>query len=535
MQAPARPTRLSILPWVVFVALSLLIFLPTISAPLEADDRYWYLNVSGAAFDSYWDIFTESVAEVPETIRDGRVAPLAFTARRTLGRLTTQVAVAATIPIAVVHGVAKLLLLVASILSVFGFLRTLRWRTGDDSVKPLRPETIRRVMVLFIALLVVGSQTHAPFRNGWVSFPVLTYGAVIVVFGTLAASLWAARRLSLESGWKLLIIAIGIALLGAGLNLTYELYYVVVPLVPLSLLVVPLVENRQSERRARMIVSAIYLASFGVVFAWLRVLITRACSAGNCYAGVEPAFNVDTLTTALRNIASAIPGGGADQVAAQALEMGMDSTWTMPLSTSLSLAGPLLAMAAVWLLSRGHAFHAWPNETNQGETKALMSAGAITALVAVGSASILALSAQAQDVVTGTGFPHRNAVVTWASLALLISLLIGGLSLRAGKLVPTLLAAGLVAWLGAVTLPVNAAAVHLYRIDPRVQVIERIHWEVVLGDPSPEGDIRRCALYAQAENSIFTAWVGTSMKRGARDTFQHYHDRPFCSTWPDQI
>jgi hypothetical protein len=539
MQAPARPTRLSILPWVAFVALSLFIFLPTMSAPLEADDRYWYLNVSGAAFDSHWDIFTESVAEIPETLRDGRVAPLAFAARRSLGRLTTQVAIAATIPIAVVHGVAKLALLLASILIVFGFMRALRWRSGDGSAEPLRPDTIRRVMVFFVALLVVGSQTHAPFRNGWVSFPVLTYGAVIVVFGTMAATLWAARQLTHVTGGKLLLVASGVALLGAGLNLTYELYYIVVPLVPLSLFLIPLADNRQAERRARKLVSVIYLASFAVVFAWLRVLITRSCSAGTCYAGVEPALSTDTLTTAFRNMASAIPGvAGAEQVSAQALDMGMNSAWAMPLSASLSLAGPLLAIAMVWLMSRRDAFESGTNETNEAdnyETRTLIRAGMISLLVAVGAAGIMALSAQAQDVVTSTGFPHRNAVVSWASLALLISLLMGGLSLRTGKLMPTLLAAGLVAWLGAVTLPVNAAAVHLYRIDPRVQVIERIHWEVVLGDPSTRGDTRRCTLYAQAEDSIFTAWVDTSMKRGARDTFQHYHGRPFCSTWPDEI
>lgn len=533
MQAPARPARLSILSWVVFVALSISMFLPTMSAPLEADDRYWYLNVSGAAFDSYWDIFTESVAEVPETIQEGRVAPLAFMARRALGRLTTQIAIAATLPIAVVHGVAKLGLLLASILSVFWFIKVLRWRS-DGSATPLRPETVKRVMVFFIALLVVGSQTHAPFRNGWVSYPVLTYGAVMVVFGTLAAVLWAARRLAIGKP-NALLLAVGIAILGAGLNLTYELYYVVVPLVPLSLYLIPLADEPNRESKARMTASITYLVSFGVVFAWLRVLISQACSTGDCYAGVEPEFSVETLTTTLRNLASAIPGDGAERVAAQALELGRMPDWSMPLATSLSLVGPLLAIALVWLMGRGRSLDGRQPRVNDGESRALSAAGAISLLVAIGSAAIMALSGQAQEVITSADLPYRNAVVTWASLALMISLLMGVMSLRTGRLVPTLLMAGVVAWLGALTLPANSEAVHLYRTDPRVQVIERIHWEVVLGDPSPEGDSRRCDLYAQAEDSIFTAWVDTTMKRGARDTFQHYHDRPFCSTWPKEI
>jgi hypothetical protein len=485
------------------------------------------------------EVFQWSWEHISVEVQSGRLAPLAGFERRLVGMAVIEAAVATSIPVVVYQALVKLLLAGSGLLSCLAFVRSLRWRDADGRLVRAGRRTLLLVGVGGMVTLAVGAQAHSQFRNGWTSYPVFTYGAVIFVFGSVALLLWLTRLAAKGSKATAVTAVVVLLLLAVATNLSYELVYPAVPVAAAALAIVPVTDraHRSAGRRAKLLTGSAYLGAFTVIFIAIRLYLADACARIECYEGAQLDLGPDTVRTVLYNLVTAIPGAGGTETLADLDAVGWADRYpVLPSMWSVTVGlGAVAALLLAWWATRrdepvlrsgdpvGH-------DSRRAEAVLLAVGAGLSLLVAFGTAAVMGLSGQAQEIITEPGTAYRNTMVTWTALALALVLVVCSARIvlpRRGGIVAWASLAVVIGTVGALTLPGNLMATRANRIG--LAVPEEINWEVALGDTTPGSDARRCALYGQLEGVGMAERARTAVYLNANAAFDHYHGQAFCS------
>jgi hypothetical protein len=450
---------------------------------------------------------------------------------------TFKFSVATSTPLAATQGIVKLVLLLVSVGLCVVFIRSLRWRSEAEGLVRVTGSRLLLICVALVPMVASGALAHTQFRNGWVSYPALTYTATSIIFGSGALVAWCTRRIAERGRWAIWIGVVSMILLGIVLTTWYELYYVAIPLA-LAVLLFPFSPKSKDPvaRRAKLIVGGTLTLTFVSGFLAIRQLISARCAVRDCYAGTDPSVGPQVLVTWWRNLVGSMPGLSHGRFLTDLDELGQSSRWPDPATIAIVLVSALIA---------GGVLAAWRSlrETDEveigdvvAERRLLLSASALALSVGIGGALIMSLSVQAQEVITSVGYPYRHTVLTWTACALSLVTLGLALSLTRAPLarrgVPIALVV-LIILASSFNLPRNLVSNQVHRTLPANRAIADIHWEVVAGDRSEGGDERRCQSFQRAEESINNSWLENRLEPAADAAFRRLNNLPYCSTWSD--
>jgi hypothetical protein len=541
VERPQRDRQIMRTAAIVVAAMCSIAFLfPVIAAPVNADDRYWYMMIGPRAEGSALEVLRWSWSQISFEVLDGRLASFGAFQRRLIGMFVIEAAVSTSTPIVVYQALVKLVLFAAGMLSALSFVRSLRFREQGGELVRAGRRTLMLVGVAGTLAVAVGAQAHSQFRNGWTSYPVFTYGAVIFIFGSVALLLWITRLVAGGSRFATIVGIAGLLLLAAATNVSYELVYPAVPVAAVALAIVPVTDRarRSAGRRAKLLTGSTYLGGFAVCFLAIRLYLADICASTECYEGVAMQLQPAAARTALYNLLTAVPGSGGTELLADLDSVGWAERYPVPASGwSIAIGlGAAFALVTAWWVTRtdlpaAEVTDAAHRPASRRAEATMLGVGAgLSFLVALGTATVMGLSEQAQQLITGPGMAYRNTMVTWTALAFGVVLVGCAASIvlpRRGGLVAWASLAVLIGTGGALTLPGNMMATQANRIG--LAVTEEINWEVVLGDTMPGSDARRCALYEQLEGVGMAERARTAVYVNANAAFDHYHGQAFCS------
>ena len=525
------PVILLVLGLAAAVAFSLL---PALFAPVSADDRYWSLETP-ARYGSYAELVVGTWEDNAAFVDVGRVSTLGRLARRLVHKAVFDVARLTSTSIVNPIGGVKLALLLAAAAASLAFVKSLRWRASDGRLIRVGRASLLVVGTMLMALLAGGVQTHAQFRNGWVSYAPHTYLAIAIIFGTAGASVVLARRVA-DRMPAAVPTAVGVSILFAVIwNWTYELNYMALPLAVFAVVVFPLTseKRRVDERRARLIAGGSLIGSWLTIFAATRAYLSGVCTGDECYVGTTLSLGPDIFSTWWFNLASSLPGTSGAVFTEDLDRLGMSHLWSQGTPGQLWVVSLALSLclAGVWLW----ASRRWPvPEGNRGAERSLLLRGALGSFgVGLGAALIMSLSAQSQEVISTIGLPYRHTVLTWAAIALTVALVGRAIQLsstRSARLVAIGTVIVLVFIASVYTLPRNLVSTQAYRIEPGNRAIADVHFEVVAGDLSNDGHERRCHAFERAETHVHNRWVTQRLEPAADVLFRRLHGEAFCGT-----
>ena len=529
--------------WLLFAALTLgavasaLFMKPVLLAPVGGDDRVWYPEV--AAVES-WSVASE-LGQVPQWWQQrtdrGRANVLTDLERRSAGRMVVETSVGTGTPTYVVNAALKLLLAAAAMLTLTALLKSLRLRRRDGALVRLSGRTVGACTVAGTVVFALGSQPAfhgvSGGRNGWVTYPTHTYGAVVSILGVTALVLWLTRLYA--AGRFRLPIVLVLVVLAALTNLRYELVFPAVPLSVIALLVVPVTprERAAEGRRAKWVTGIAFAGVFLTILVVLRVYVRKVCESDGCYPGTTPRLSWEIFGTSWHNVVSSVPGSAAPRVAEFVESWGV-STGAMytPRPWSVVVGGCMaLALLAAWRSTRAAPS---PEPAAGGgppaddgiargpdEGRLLVLAAVLCLLGAWGAAAVMSLSGEAQTS-SQLGLPYRHAVVTWAGLAWAVVLLVLALGRRSPR-------AGAAAWV-VMSLAVGVAAAFLLPANERSLAADRVanhattaaFAALVAGDLGEDADVYRCRLVPEIREERDHA------ARFFDDAFQRYWGQGFC-------
>jgi hypothetical protein len=512
---------------------------PALAAPINADQRYMYLNVPGRVQGDWLDIVRILWSEIPERAEQGRMTPLGYFIQWLFYNGTTEFSVATGTPLVVLHGAQKVLIFAVAVLSVAAFVKSLRGRTPDGQLVAPSRSTVWLVVGGVVVLGAAGVQTHLQFRNGWLSYPVLTYGAVIVGFGVVALTLMLTRRLAERPTAGVTALAVA-AMVGVGifLNLSYELYYVAFPAALLALLLQPgpTDDGRRRSRMAKLVTGGTLSVTFLSVFVAIRLWLADAC-VDQCYIGTDVQLGGESVRMMWYNLTSSLPLSGRSEALAELSTLGRDSLpgpFSSPLTIASVLAGA--GLVAAWILIRRGVGGEDASDADEmlmrSESGALLRGAVVALALAFGSVAVMSVSAQVPEIIRGVGYPYRHIVITWVGLCVagLLTVIAIGLRFRNRVAFGIWAATAAVAVLVAgVMLPINMQATRAELLSPPIMASDAIHREITLGDPRPEADERRCeTITALAENGVPPTTENFTTD-SAQNAYRHFYGTDYCS------
>jgi hypothetical protein len=528
------------------VLLSALVLIwPVLAAPVHADQRYMYFQVPGRVQGDWLDIIRILWSEIPGRAETGRMTPIGYFMQWLSYNGVTELSVATGTPLITLHGIQKVILLGMAVLCVAAFVKSLRGRGPDGELVAPSRSTVWLVVAGVALLGAVGVQTHLQFRNGWISYPVLTYGAVIVGFGSVALVLWLTRLMA--DRYSRVRVGLGIAalvLLGIFLNLSYELYYAAFPAAVLALLIQPdpTSDRRRRYRLAKLTTGGTLTVTFLGAFVAIRLWLADAC-VDQCYVGTEVQLSGEALRYSWYNLASSLPLSGRSEALEGLSRLGLDSLpgpFSSPLTVACILAGAALVAVRI-VLRRDSGRHEIVAEVAasrsvKAESGALVRGAVVSIVLALGSVAVMSVSAQVPDIILGSGYPYRHIVVTWVALCTAGLLCVIAVDLRVRRPIGVGLwvVIGVVATLVAgVMLPINLQATRAELVSPSIQVTDPIHREIILGDPSPAADRRRCATIAALSENGVPSVTENFVTDAAQSAYRHFHGVDYCSQIDD--
>ncbi|WP_187976156.1 hypothetical protein [Mycetocola sp. JXN-3] len=509
---------------------------PVLFSSVDADDTHWILETPAHTHGSYWQAIVWSFTDVPAQSPDqGRFSQFAYAMQRIMDIATMNSAVALSVPPLVIRAVFKVLLLLAGIAAVLAFARSLRRRLPDGRISGLSVGESLLFAALVAVLVPIGAKSMMLGSfNGWISYPVLTYGAVPIIFGSGALILWLYRGLQRRFALYSVISAVTLVVLMAFITMSYELYYLVFPMMVVSLILQPRIARQGSGRDgAKILLLTVATALFGISFAVTRIYVTVACASGGCYTGVLAGSLGGTLRTTLDNLVSALPGASLNYAGQGALEVAPPAPqtpthWSIAVGIALGLG---LVLLVLWIMNR-HRPHAVDASVDDASTSPLLlRLAALSACVALGGAVLMAVSVKAQASVTLWSVPFRSGVLIWFALASAIAALIVFAIKRSprSRVYITVALGCVVAISVAGSAPINYYAAQNARLNPVTRSIDRIHDEVAVGDLSAAADAARCELISTFNQQMGTDLHGERTIAGAYAAFEHYYGVPFCS------
>jgi len=512
--------------------------LPALFAPVSADDRYWSIDTP-ARFDSYLDVIVGTWQDNAAFIEAGRVSTLGRLARRLVQQAVFDVSRLSSISLVSSLAAAKFLLLAAGFLSLLAFVRAIRWRTSDGGLVGLGRSSLITIGATLVALIASGVQAHAHFRNGWISYAAHTYLAITIIFGTAAASVVFARRVAEARPWAVPLGVAASVVFAVLWNWTYELDHLGLPLALFAIMAFPLAPDHRSaaQRRARLIVGGTLGTTWVVVFAATRLFLAGVCTADECYVGTSLSLGPEVLRTGWFNLASSLPGSSGAVFLEDLDSLGSSHLWSEGTLGNLWVVGALMGLSLFIIWRRANRL--WPVAEGpcRSERSMLLLAAVGAVGVALGGALIMSLSVQAQEVISRVGLPYRHTALTWTSIALAVAL-VGQALYRTGsralKVTAVVAVVGIVTATSAFTLPRNLVSTQAYRVTPANRALADIHWELIAGDLTSEGDDRRCQAFERAETHVNNPWLPQRLQPSANTLFIRLHGEPFCTTWqPD--
>ena len=520
---------------------------PTLVAPIAGDDRANFPWI--AAYDDSWSPLSD-LEDLPELWKQrahkGRVTVVAALERRTVARGVMATAIRTDTPTARVLGALKLLLTIASVLTLAALVKSLRWRRRDGALIRASRRTVILCTLAGGVLFALGSQSQflrPNGRNGWVSYPDLSYGAVVSIFGAAALVLWL-TRLYAERRHRVVAI-VALVVLAVVSNFRYELTFVAVPLSVIALALVPLTPgDRAAEgRRAKWITGLAYAGVFLLIFVAMRVYLRSQCAEGGCYEGVTLRLSMDMLRTFWFNVVSSVPGAGSGE-ASEYVAWSGTSTEGMYAPTPASIivgGGIALALLLCWWVTRPAA-PAGPSAASQpldaeikcgSEEARLLAIGAALCLLgSLGAAMVMSLSQASQQGVSEVGLFSRHTVVGWAGMAWAVVLgfaALGRWRPRTGAAAWLVLALA-TAILAAVQMPANERSLTADRTLNRATALAFA--ALVRGDVSRKANSYRCRLvpkiYQERHRERNIVGGGTRTVQAFDQAFLRYWGRKFC-------
>lgn len=489
-------------------AASVLFMKPVLLAPVAGDDRLWYPELG--ALES-WSVM-DDVSQLPRwwelRTHSGRVNVMSILERRTAGRVVVETSVDTGTPTYVVHGVLKLLLAALAVLTLTVLLRSVRCRRADGALVRLPGRTVVLCTLVGGVLFALGSQPafhEVNGRNGWVTYPTHTYGAVVSILGVTALVLWVTRLYA--EGRHRLPIVLGLVLLAVLTNLRYELVFPAAPVALIALLLFPVTSTDQAAegRRAKWVIGISFVGVFVTMLVVLRVYLHQLCESQSCYLGVTPQLSSGIAGAFWQNVASSVPGVTAPRVADFVESWGISRVGMYtPTPWSVVVGGCLaVALLAGWWATRTAASQepdpAADPPVDDGiargsdETRLLVLTAALCLAGALGAAGVMSLSVSAQGS-SQVGLPYRHTVMTWAGIAWTLALGTVALRQRSARTGAALwavlsVAVGVTA---AFLLPANERSLAADRLDSHATAAAFA--ELVNGDLSDSANAHRCRL-----------------------------------------
>lgn len=530
---PAR-TRWRWLLALASVILAAVVAAPVVLAPVNADDRYWYMMIAARSNGSLLEVFHWSWQALPAEIASGRIASLASVQRRIVGLGAMEASIATAIPVVIYQALVKIVLLLAGVAASVAMVASLRWRTREGDLVRAAPGTLWLVGIALPMAVAAGAQAQGQFRNGWTSYPVLTYGAVAAIFGSVATVLWLTRLTAERPRVFAVPSVLGLFALAVLTSVSYEMVYPAVVVSAIALVVVPLTDraDRRAGVRAKALTGGAYVGGFLGIFTAIRVYLARWCSTNECYEGVTPNLGPEAIAAAARSFLTSLTLGNGEETLADFDRVGWADRYPVDVTLwSVALAGLVLVLLLVsWRSQVVSAEEASPDAA-RAEGLMLLVGALLAGSAAIGTTLVLSLSVQAQEILSVVGVPYRNTMVTWTSLALAVILAALGLAVLGRpqlRVLPWTAVALMVALLVASSLPTNAMLTRAYRVLPSLQATEAIHYELALGDTSAEAKARRCARFDRVVETMGEGYTRSQIFRQANRAFVTAHGEAFC-------
>lgn len=529
---------------VVYVLMVLVIFGPVLLAPIAGDDTYWVIGYR-PAMPSYWQAWWGPLPDAFDFSGGSRGTALALSERRVLALFTIDAARLFSVPPFVVWAAVKTALVGLTVLSVAVFLKQVRFRDRQGSVRGLSRSTIAFITLAMPLTFALGVKAqNIGDLNGFNFYPTLTYGPFPGYLLMAALVLALSRRL--ETGYRSWAAPVAVLMMFLGLvvNLSYELVALTIPVATLVLLLQPFSDapTRWLRWRARLTVLGPLGVTYTAIFVWIRLQIAALpChETDTCYSGTTVEVEPRAL---LFNFLAAFPGNNAALVGDQARAAGRGFPGVSSLSVTVAVLATLslLVLWASWTARNRRTAEPEGSDLRSrsgDDTRGLLVVLAVAALIAVGSAGVMGITETAARMITSAALPNRNGVITWSALSL-VGVVLVRLAMHARW--PAVRPVGLVAlaavMVGAVSLyfPRNVLSAQENRVDPFTVLAESIHREVAVGDTSTVGDDRRCAAIADAfrGSEIPSGEVRPSRVtwtlNSAYAAFEYYHGTTYCS------
>lgn len=519
---------------VVYGAVLLAIMAPVLVHPIGADDSYWIL-ASGPAYDG--SILQGMLAELSRTGdpsgTQARFAQLSYAMRRGSAIAILELAIRLGVAPWAIWSLARIVLLAISIVVVIWFLRRVRWFDRTGAEQRLSTASVTMIGLSLPLVVALGATTQSVSSiNGWLEYPLLTYPAVAIVFGTAALVLVLHEALERTTRpWQWGLLAAALAGLAVALNNSYEIYWVAVPLAALVLVGAAWRRPRsEGSRRALGVTLGGFFGVFAVNFAIYRSLIsTWNCDERECYPGSQVELSLSTGFSVVKNVIGALPLVHRPLANEDAAEAGLAA---IPWATATSVLLAVIAVAVLAVLVRLTARRAETETAAAPERGVLLLVGLSGLGVALGSALITGINQRAPQLMGETWMPYRTGYVTWFGLSLAIIVLVRLIMIVASprqSLVVALAALTAVAGVVAVSYPQNESSTRANRLLPANEVVNRVHWEVALGDLSEAGDLRRCVAITDHIEARGDDSYPMRTLIGADRAFRFYHGQPFCT------
>ena len=536
--APRARTVLLAFVGVVYAAALLLLVAPIIVHPIGADDTYWIL-VSGPAYNGsiVSGVLAELAATGDTSASQPRFAQASYALRRGLAIPILELSMRLGIAPAALWSLMRIILLVLSIAVAAWFLAKVRSYSRDGTERRLSRDSLVWIALGLPLVSALGSTAQSVSSiNGWLEYPVLTYPAIAIVLGIAALVLVLHDAIERSRrGWQTLLAVLALAGLAVLLNNSYEIYWVAIPLAALVLFAGLRRRPRHARSlRALWLTLGAFFGVFAVNFGIYRAIISQwNCDVEDCYPGSQVSLSGSNAVAVVKNVVGSLPLVHRGLAASDAASIGQGS---LPWVTATSVLAAVVAVSAyavvAVMVSRSARPSLRPVEGTTDTEKPVLVLVALAGVgVAAGAALITGINQRAPELMAETLMPYRTGYMTWFAISIAIlaitRLVVLSTRGRAGAAITTaaLLIAALVL---AIAYPQNEVSTRANRAEPANEVVNRLHWEVALGEASESGEARRCQILDDYVDARGDSSYASRTIIAADRAFRFYHGRPFC-------
>jgi len=510
---------------------------PVIVHSIGADDTYWIL-VSGPAFNG--SVLEGVLAELARTgdtaASQPRFAQATAGLRRGLAIAILEMAIRLGIEPAAIWSVMRVAFFALSLVVVVWFLSKLRWHSKDGEQQALSRTSLIWIALGLPLVTAMGATTQIVSSiNSWLDYAPITYPAIAFIFGTAGIVLVVYEYIERhQRAWSTALAVFALAGLAVLVNNSYETYWLAVPLAAVALFA--RVWRRPSSPRSRRALTLTSVGFFGVFVVNLAVYRSLVslwnCGEEECYPGTQVSLSRPNLIAIAKNLIGSLPLVHRPLAQADAASVGVAS---LPWLTTTGVFAALLAVGAyvalALLVKRTPRIDGEVSHVVRSDRSVLIVIVIASAGVALGAALITGINGRAPALIADTFMPYRTGYISWFAMSLgilaLVRLAVVSLRPRAALYLSTVLLV-LSTVVLAISYPQNEISARANSVEPRNEVVDRVHREVALGDLTESGDARRCQALADFLEERGEGSYAARTIIGADSAFRFYYGAPFC-------